>query len=293
MVQVEHTELGRYLPVIRRYSPNARTVLDELEISYAAKERLDMNGEPEQLASVRRETKRIKRFEIGIWQDFDAVVAMSNIDQPIVEQHVDKRKTWTVPNGVDLTRFAFHPRATNSAPRLIFVGYFLHHPNVVAVMHFCQSVWPNIRKAHPDARFDVIGGSPPDEIQALDGREGVRVLGFVPDVRPYMEASSVMVVPILSGGGTRLKVLEAFASGVPVMSTLLGCAGIDVAGGSHVVLAETDDEMSMAVHRLLENPRGAQEMAAGARRLVEEEYSWEIIGKRLEAVWRNDYEGLG
>lgn len=287
VIQLEYTEMGRFLPLIRRLAPTARVVLEEIDISYLAHRRLDESTDRHKPRGLKTEIRRIEAFERRLWRACDAVVTMSEVDRRHIEEAVGPGVAWTVPNGVDTDYFAFRP-STEPVPRVMFLGYFLHPPNVVGLKFFCDEVWPLVRRRHPNAELEVIGGDPPPELRRLDGVEGIRIRGFVPDVRPYMERCAAMAVPIRCGGGTRLKVLEAFAAGLSVVSTPLGCEGIEVVDGKHALLAESPEDLAAALCALLTDRSRARALAENARRLVETQYSWQAIGRELDAVWHGD-----
>lgn len=284
VVQLEYTETGRFVPLIRRLAPRARIVLEEVDISYLAHRRLDASTDRHKPRGLPKEIRRIEQFERDLWRLCDAVIAMSDVDRQLIEANVGPGVAFTIANGVDTDYFAFDGRV-RTEPRVMFLGYFRHPPNVVGLRHFCDRVWPLIRTRHPEAELDVVGGDPPPDVSAFHGRDGIRVHGFVPDVRPFMARNTAMVVPILCGGGTRLKVLEAFATGLPVISTPMGCEGIDAVDGRDVLWAESPESFASAADDLIREPGRGLSMARSARRLVEVEYSWGVIGQRLDEVW--------
>jgi glycosyltransferase involved in cell wall biosynthesis len=284
IVQIEYTAMGRYVPLIRRFSPRSRIFLDEIDISYIAlRRRVEIERDP----SVRRELEgwalKMERFEKRLWRECDGILTMSAVDAQSVAAHRGHAPVWPVPNGVDTGYFAFREREPGSR-RLLFLGNLLHPPNSAALRFFLQEVWPGIRRRNADLQLDVIG-EPGGFREGGEDPPGVVFRGVVEDVRPLLAGACLMVVPIVSGSGTRLKVLEAFASGLPVISTPLGCEGIDIENGREVLLAETAQDFIEGSLRMADHPEDSAVLARQARQLVESRYTWNSIAGEMERVW--------
>ncbi|HEX2084900.1 MAG TPA: glycosyltransferase family 4 protein, partial [Solirubrobacteraceae bacterium] len=146
-------------------------------------------------------------------------------------------------------------------------------------------VWPRVREEVPDARLLAVGGGPPEDVRRLAAAdERVELPGRVPELEPWFERASVVVVPILSGAGIRLKVLDALASGRAIVSTTMGAEGAVVEDGTHVVLADDAASFAEAVVARLRDPAGSRAMGERARRLAEERYDWRVLGDRFAAL---------
>jgi glycosyltransferase involved in cell wall biosynthesis len=184
-----------------------------------------------------------------------------------------------VPNGVDTEFFRLGTEAERPL-ELLFTGAMNYAPNADGVAHFCAEILPRIRAVVPDVSLSVVGRDPPPRIQSL-ARGGVTITGTVPDVRPWMNRAAVFVVPLRVGGGTRLKILEALASGRAVVSTSLGCEGLDVKHGDNILVADTPAAFADAVVRCLRDPGLRRELGARGRALVEQRYRWDAIGLGL------------
>jgi glycosyltransferase involved in cell wall biosynthesis len=284
IVQIEYTAMGRYLPLIRRVSPHTRVFLDEIDISYIA---LRRRAEVERDDSIRRDLEKwalkMERFEKRLWSQCDGVLTMSPVDARSVAESGGHGRVWPVPNGVDTGFFGFQERDPGSR-RLLFLGNLLHPPNSAGLRFFLREAWPEIRRRNADLRLDVIG-EPGRFRDAGEDSPGVTFHGVVEDVRPFLGAACLMVVPILSGSGTRLKVLEAFASGLPVISTPLGCEGLDIENRREVLLAESAEGLIEGVLRMAEHPEDSTALARRARHLVESRYTWSSIAAAMERAW--------
>jgi len=194
-----------------------------------------------------------------------------------------------VENGVDVA--GFQPRANISAPsrKLVFVGLMDYYPNVEAATSFAQNTWPRLRQRFPELTLWIVGANPTPAVIELGKLEGVTVTGTVPEVRPYYRDALAAIVPLRSGGGTRLKILEAMAAGVPVVSTPLGAEGLTVTPGENILLADPDDAETWLGHvgHLMESEPGRKVLSDSAFELVRTTYDWEILGRKLG----DTYEG--
>lgn len=220
--------------------------------------------------------ERMERRAVGLAH---TVLAVS-VEEAQYFHQLGARHTVVVPNGVDCDRFERLPIGNREgAPTVLFVGSLSWPSNVHAIRFLATEVLPTVRKSMPDARLVVVGRDPGPEVTTL-ARPGsnVDVAGNVADVAPYYRAAHVLAVPLQSGGGTRLKILEAFAAGVPVVSTPVGCEGIEAIPGSHLAVAEPAD-FAAVVTRLLEQPHKARVLAVRARTLAREKYDWSVVGR--------------
>jgi len=196
-----------------------------------------------------------------------------------------------VPNGVDTDgyRSAGDASLNGSSPqnsvRIVFVGRMDYHANVDAVQWFCRYVFPRIRCARPDVVLQIVGGHPTGAVRRLASPGSIEVTGFVPDVRPYLAAASVVVVPLRIGGGTRLKILEALAMGKAVISTALGAEGLEAVGGRDLLIANPPAEFADQVVAVLSDADLRARLGAAGRRLTVDTYDWSRIVRKLEGVY--------
>ena len=187
-----------------------------------------------------------------------------------------------IPNGVDLNRYVFRPEPS-SEDMVFFVGDLTWPPNFEGIRWFCSEVWPVLSRLSPSARVEILGRGAGGRLSKLLRNPPARVtfLGEGDDTRPHWGRAAVAIVPLLTGGGTRLKVLEAAACGVPVVATPLGAEGLDFTEGSEIRLAARAQEFAAAVAGLLADRGARRAQAAAARRRVESEYDWREIGRRF------------
>jgi len=177
----------------------------------------------------------------------------------------------------------FQPAPSDSSVRsIIFVGSLNWYPNIDAVQFLLREVWPEAKARHPDLRLDIVGSAPPSSVLSVAADlKDVRVHGFVDDVRPLMNAATLYVCPIRDGGGTKLKLLDAFAMEKCVIAHPVACEGIDVSPGVNVQFADSAEAFVDAIDRLLSDTAKRFEMGRAARSLVVESYAFSQIGRQL------------
>lgn len=230
------------------------------------------------------QARKLIAYEAVMSPHFDVNVMMSELDALALCEIAPSVETAVVPNGVDIEYFS--QVSETQDPSMIYTGGMNMFANRDAVMYFVNHIWPSVKAARPDARFDIVGQDPPQELLAkMSEDSGLRVHGYIDDVRPLVAKAAVYVVPIRVGGGTRLKVLDALAQGKPIVSTSIGCEGIRVTAGHNIELEDDPGAFARRVVALLNDPERRRELGGNARRLAESNYAWGPIGKRLEAVY--------
>jgi glycosyltransferase involved in cell wall biosynthesis len=199
-------------------------------------------------------------------------------------------QVWTVPNGVDTEVFAPAQTEGNKRNAILLCSGLAVYRNRAAALWFARRMFPQIRREIPDAEFWIVGSNANREIWRLAEAPGIHVMGTVEDVRPYYAMAKVAVAPYRYGEGTKIKVVEAMALGTPIVSTTIGCQGLEVIDAKHLLIADNETDFSRRVIELLRDPERAQMLAASGRTLVEEKYAWgAIIGglePKLEALVR-------
>lgn len=227
----------------------------------------------------------LQRKEVDATRLAHTIFACSE-DEASFFRNLGARSVVVVPNGVDTQSYPWPPVAPASAglypdtpPTVLFIGALEWQPNVSAVGFLAREVMPAVRARVPKARLLIVGRRPSAEVLALADGPRVEIAADVPDVRPYWGRADVLAVPLETGGGTRIKILEAFAAGVPVVSSPVGCEGIAARDGEHLFVASRD-VFADAVTAALIDRDGASAKARAARALVEREYDWWAIGRR-------------
>ena len=228
----------------------------------------------------RWEAGKTARSEAWAVRNVDAVVACSTADAEALAA-AGARRTLVVPNGVDTAAVAHQVPADGSL--LLYVGQLGYRPNEAAAIRLIDDVLPLVRAEVADATVRIVGRDPTDAVLSRRGPT-VDVPGEVPEVLPHLHAARVLVVPLEAGSGTRLKVLEAMAAGVPVVSTALGVAGIEAEHGRHLLVADTAAGLAEQAVRVIRDDDLARSLSTEARRLVEERYDWAVVAAPLVAL---------
>jgi glycosyltransferase involved in cell wall biosynthesis len=221
---------------------------------------------------------RAKRLERWITTSYDLTMVMSDTDAKVVGGNVA-----VVPNGVDTQRF--RPTPMPPEPRILFSASFNYHPNVDSAHWFCTQVLPLVQQRVPGATLMLVGRSPDSRVRALASLPGVDAHFDVPAIIPYLEAARVVVVPTRIGTGTRLKALEAMAAARPIVGTTVGLEGLGCEDGVSALIADEPVAFASAIERLCTDDTYAGVLVDGARRLVKERFSWDLVARRyLEVV---------
>lgn len=277
IIHCEHLHMAPMVPRGQsRFVLDAHNVESQIASRYAAAE---TNSAKKVLLSWNY--KRLEQFEMDIVSNSDLVLAVSEEDRRTFTSFSPDSNVQVLENGVDVDFFKSINHQEHES--LVFVGSMDWKPNIDGIDYFLNDILPIIRQSHPGVTVAVVGKDPSPALiaRAFTLETGVLVTGTVPDVRPYVENAAVCIVPLKIGGGTRLKVLEAFAMGKAVVSTSLGCEGIDCIDGVHLLIADDPEAFANAVTTLLKNSDLRKKLGSNARVLVEQKYSWKALGRKL------------
>jgi glycosyltransferase involved in cell wall biosynthesis len=240
---------------------------------------------------------KMKRYECDVLRRFDTVIAVSDRDAQAFRKDYGIANARAIPTGVDLDFFAFQdppPVARDTPPTVVFTGTMDWVANIDGVQFFLKEVWPHVLAGQPDARFVVVGRNPPASLQALaHGMKQVEFTGYVDDVRPYAHAAHAFVIPLLVGGGTRIKAFEAMAMGCPVVSTSIGIEGLEAREDVHYLRRDDAPSMAAAVLDLLRNDALRNGLARNARQLVEERFGHQVAADAFEQICLDSLPGEG
>lgn len=230
------------------------------------------------------DVQKIKYWEKHFWYRAERVVAMSESDKESILQLAPTLDVDIVPNGVDVEWFSGKRQKKGNAT-VLYVGYFKWLQNREAVEFLVSKVWPKIKKEVKNATLWIVGRGMGEEIKSFE-RDNVRVSEDIEDIRDAYTNSDVLVAPIKGPGGTRLKILEAMASGIPIVTTPVGIEGLRVADGKEALIRENSEELAQATIKILKDKKYAQKLGEAGRKLVAKYYSWERSAQLLDRIYR-------
>jgi glycosyltransferase involved in cell wall biosynthesis len=281
----------------------ARRILDQHNATFQIVDRLAQR-EPNGLkrALLQREARAFARYEMDICQRFDYVTFVSSEDRRLLlelMQHQRKNgqgesgpgldeplngRTSVIPICVDT--IAVPPVQPVPSPfRVTHIGTMYWPPNVEGLEWFWKGAWPEVQSELPDARLTLIGKKPPDHVRAWGQSERVDVLGYVEDPKPYLAETAVFVVPLHAAGGMRVKIVDAWCWGMPLVSTSVGAEGIAFKAGDNILIADTEDRFAQAVVQVFRDRELQSRLRSRGREWAEEQYDWHQVYQAWDAVY--------
>lgn len=232
-----------------------------------------------------QEGVRLHRFEKKVCQEYRGHITCSDIDAERLRIISPFSSIKAIPNGVDTS--VFSPRGLKQDEKtLVFVGTMSWYPNIEAALFICNEIMPRLRSLNLGIQLQIIGANPPEQVKKFDfEHDDISVLGFVDEVRDYIETATVYVCPIMDGGGTKLKILDALAMEKPIVANKIASEGINVTDGVDILLADQADEFAQLIVHLIESPGERLRLGKAARKLALEQYDYKSIGKSLSEYY--------
>jgi polysaccharide biosynthesis protein PslH len=288
-VQIQGVHISSYLPVIQAASNCPALLVDwhniESELMWRYSEKTSFW--PKRIVA-RRTAMLLRRTEMGMLERGKTHTVASERERQKLLDWCPSAHVHVIPNGVDTNFFSAaqisemrrNTQALVPKPSILFVGSMDYHANIEGVIWFTREIWPEIAEKHRELEFMIVGRHPSRAVRAL-ASERIRVTGTVEDVRPFYASAVAVVVPLRVGSGTRLKILEAMAAGVPVVSTRLGAEGIDATHDIHLLLADNHNEMVATINQIASSSPLRSRLVLAARELVVNRYDWASIGEKL------------
>lgn len=293
LVIFEELWLYRYLKRVKRYG--CHTIYDAHNVEACLRQEMHKSLQGQELKATvesRLLLRQVKSIECDFVRQVDQLWVCSENDANLFQKlYGTGLPIHVVANGVNVTDYesvrlsssSLLPGLEPNPWTLVFTATFTHQPNRVAVQILIDQIYPQLRNIYPQCRLILVGRSPtPYMKEAAKRNSSIQVTGTVPDIRPYLAAASVVIVPLFEGGGTRLKILEAFAASRPVVSTTKGAEGLSVRDGEHLLIRDTIEGLVAGVCQLWSDPSVGQKLADSAYQLVQSKYSWEAVGRRVE-----------
>lgn len=285
VIQLESLFLTPYVPVIRKYS-NAKIVIRQHNVEFKIWERLaEKEKNPIRKGYLKLLTRRLKTFELQHLNDYDLLLPISRVDADILKQLGCSKPLFIHPFGIDTDTIPFLP-AAEPPLSLYHIGAMDWLPNRESVDYFLERVMPLVEEALPQLKFYLAGRNMPG-YYFTGQRKNVEVLGEVPDAVEFERDKSILVVPLLSGGGVRIKIFQAMAMGKTVVTTAIGAEGIEARNGEELVIAESPHDFVARIKALVAHPDRLKAIGGAARRLIEAKYDRKkLIAALLERYAR-------
>ncbi len=292
IVQIEGLELARYLPTIRRLSPASQIVFDNHNAETALQQRAlltDRDNPRRWAAAVYSwlQVGRLRRFESWACRTADALVAVSERDAAAMRQLSPQKAVTVIPNSIDVGQYdqPFTPSLLPGPFDLVFSGKMDYRPNVDGVLWFAEAVWPLLRVERPQTTWAIVGQKPHRQLERLKGEPGITLTGQVESIFPYLAASTLYIMPLRIGSGTRLKLLEAMAAGMAVVSTAVGAEGFPLQSGGEVMIADSAEQMAETILELLEDAERRRRLGTAARAFAAS-YDWRRVVPLFDEVYQ-------
>ena len=230
------------------------------------------------------EWKRMEAYERRVWENFDFSIAVSENNKDIISKFIPKERVFVVLNGIDTGYF--QPVKNTKTPfSIIYTGQMGWFPNEDAMLYFTSEMYPLIKKEVPDLKFFIVGSNTSAKVKKLaEGDESIKVTGRVEDIREYIDRAAVYIVPLRIGSGTRIKILEALAMEKPVISTTVGCEGLELTNGKEIVISDKPAEFANRVVSLLKDEKAGQRLGEAGRKVIKEKYDWEVVFNQLDKL---------
>jgi polysaccharide biosynthesis protein PslH len=283
VVHADQLNMAQYALMV----PGAKRVLDTHNALWLLYKRMweTMSAGPKKWV-FGRDWRLLKRYEGEILHKFDAVLAVSNEDKAALDEAAGRDVgIITIPITVDTENMKVVARKPG-AYHILSIGTMYWPPNVDGVMWFLDKIFPAVRVCRPEVVFDVVGARPPKElVDRSRSDNGVNVTGYVDDPETFLENAGVMVVPLRAGGGMRVKILNALAQGMPVVSTSIGAEGIPVENGRHLIIADEPTEFAEAVLHLLEDRSLADKLGKQGRQFIAENFDYRVACTPLDDIY--------
>jgi glycosyltransferase involved in cell wall biosynthesis len=267
------------------------TVLDQHNAVHLVPERMaTATRSPLKRAALRREATLMARYEAAACQAFDQVVCVTEADRKALQGLPSGQRPTppvVIPICVDPNAGAPVAAPATRDGRVLFLAGMHWPPNADGARWFAEAIWPRIRVRAPEAEFWAVGKQPPVEVASPGAAaRGLHAAGYIADLEEHWACARVFVVPLRSGGGMRVKILEAWLRGVPVVSTTVGAEGLATAAGENILLADEPEAFAAAVEQVLTDPALAARLGAGGRATVEQHYDW----RNVYAGWDTVYD---
>lgn len=302
-VHTDQLWMAQYALRAKQVAPNLLIVLDEHNACFQIWKRLAVGERnPLKRLLLEREWRKLQAYETQICSSFNYIVTVTEKDQSILKNLVLPKTNLTkqidhdqsndnflmIPICVD-TQSILPVQPISGTLNVLHLGTMFWMPNIEGVLWFSREVWPKVVAQIPEATFTVVGKNPPSEIRNISkngtGRSSIQVTGYIPDPQPYLQKAGVFIVPLLSGGGMRVKIIDAWRWGLPIVSTSIGAEGIQCVPDENILIADDPLAFAQAVVKILQEPSLAERLRLNGRRWAEENYNWRKVYSRWDEIY--------
>lgn len=287
IVFVDHLHMAFYGKLIKERFPEIKVILREHNTEYIFWRRI-FREEKNILKKFMFWWQYLKvlKYEREITNIFDKCFMISPMDQINLKKINSNAKTVVIPTFVEIKNCQLSQTIEVVPYSMLYLGNFSWLPNLQGLLWFLREVWPEIFEEFPDAKIFVVGKNPPDEIIGFKSKN-IIVTGYVNDVKPWIAKAEIFLVPLFSGGGIRIKILEAMAMGKPIISTSIGAEGIGVSNMKNIIISDNKENFIKSIKLLFNDKKIRDNLSKNSRKLIEEKYSFEVVEKALTQAIEN------
>lgn len=286
VILLEGVFVGHFIPDLRRAFPDVPIVLRSSNVEYEVLQRNAAVSGRVYSWIYARQAKLMQAFEHAVMQQVDALTAITEKDRQVLSA-----MNPDVPSAVVTAGTTFPDAPDPARKRSGIIGCIADwswQPNRDGLTWFVKQVWPLLKSLHPDLQMEVAGGKMSPNQQTLLKEAGIRYVGFVDSADVFRQSLSVIVIPLLSGGGMKLKTVEAMGSRIPFVSTPIGVEGIDIQHDDHALITDNPETFAAHVHELLSDPSLVARLTSSAWERARELYDWQSISRRMVAFLQDD-----
>jgi glycosyltransferase involved in cell wall biosynthesis len=284
IAMIEHFWCAPYAAQVRPHTKSVILDLHNIESIWHSRLAASENGA--RAWALRRFATASGALERRLLPEFDLILATSESDAALARQFAPGTNVSVYPNALPETP---QPRRLEQQA-IVFSGNLEYSPNISAVRFFRENIWPLLEARWPELKWRIVGKNPEAIRHLVAGHPRIELVGFVEDAVTVLAECQVAVIPVLAGSGTRVKILEAWAAGTPVVSTTIGAEGLDCSHEAQLLIADEPQRFADAVTRLLASPQDRVRIGSAGRRLFEERYTWPAAWKTLDSIFRNSLE---
>lgn len=287
---VDHSRMGWVLPLIKARYPDSLVVLNLHNVESTLFQReLNNTGDPVKKAFLEGQLKALKYWEQITYPRYNHCITISREEKKIFNKYAPSAGATYVPIGLDLELFnvSEDERASRIKTELLFVGHLGYYPNLQGLVWFIGKAWPQLKKWLPDIRLSLVGyGKPSNNLKLICEAHGVDFWGQQDDETLFFKKCGIFIVPIFIGAGARIKIVCAWAAGMPVVSTSIGAEGLSFVNGKNILISDTPVGFAGHIKSIVDSPEVAARLSFGARAAAEREYSLEESCKMMDVLFQ-------